>query len=587
MRVDAPLHMYESGFLRFTSSTLNSSHVEVRGFGYKVDNCVFNNSTISCEHNTMGNLIANSIFNNTSIPIALTSVYDGATTELYVYKTEFYNAGIAINKDMGRITARCCKFDGNETAIFGGDGSVTNISTLYNGGYNYFDNNDYNIKLGNALGIEMNDGYNEFYDGNIMNIEGNFDLNPPCDQILAYNNTWTPLSDTNVPYEDPNHPDQAEFKIYRYGRVPNPPTCLEYFKFGTVAVISTCGQHDDPKDPDDGPKSNDAENEFPLVNTPTYFTDTPFDYAMKVSAYTTTVADTVNGDDMIAADKYYELLYLAEMDSVSSDSIGALIERMLWNSLNNYKATIERLFADSILYRANNQTSFEPTVQNYVTTLMHFTDSIKTVENYKEQFQLEMWKASLMSTIGKNDKALQILTNINFCDHDSLQKIILDKQIQILEYHLMSSQMDAQAFLVDSITFVLDSSIYQIPIANYIDSTGFGSYIQSPNSVLFSSCNTFLAKQNGDLPRFSDMEAEIYPNPAQTQINVSITNGRIQSTDVLTLRMYELSGREVFSANLKAQNSRIELPDLANALFLYRIELNKNLIQQGKISIMK
>ncbi|NEN25307.1 T9SS type A sorting domain-containing protein [Cryomorpha ignava] len=422
------------------------------------------------------------------------------------------------------------------------------------------------------------------------------DLNcsPDPPQIIAYNNTWTPLLDTSVPFEDPNHPDEVEFDL-SVGDYNNTQgwwivECQIPFKFGPVAPITECGRYDDPKDPiilEDGPKSNGNESEFPLINSPVYFTDTPFDYAVKVAAFSTTTSDTLNGDDLVAADKFYELLSLAQIDSVSNDSIALVIEHMRWKSLNNYKATIERLFVDSILLRSNNQSSFDPIVQNYITVLMEFTDSVKTTYNYKEQFQLEFWKSSILSTIGKKDKALQILTNINYCDHDSLKRLILLESIQRLEFDLMCSQIDINTFLSDSITFVLDSTIYEIPLENYIDTTGFGSYIISPNTILFSSCNTASARPSQLGLNDSGVNVVLYPNPTQNYVNISFLNGYPSSESILTLRIFEITGREVFNAKLPPQNSRVDLPALANALYLYRLELNDKLIDQGKLSIIK
>ncbi len=585
--VDAKLNSPDPDYLYITNSELNNSLVSVRGYGYKVRSSEFNNSSINAKQNTMTNSVIYTTFDG-----ANTAILESLNTDLYVYKSEFRNHQNAILVDISSATFKCNTFEYNETAIYGWKESTVNLSTLYNGGYNYFDNNDYNIKFHQAYELLMEDGYNEFYDGDIMNVLGTFYFSGyPCPPAInAHNNTWTPLSNNNVPNSDPNHPDAAEFDLsmgYQPGGGPWQVYCQIGFDFGPVAPITRCGEYDDPKEPnpgDDGPKSNDFEEEFPLVSTPTYFTNKPFDYAVKVAAYSTSIADSANGNDMIAADKYYELLHLAVMDSVPSDSLSLVIENMRWNCLNNYKNTIQRLFTDSILLRSNNQNTFEPAVQNYVEVLMDFTDSVKTAENYKQQFQLELWKSSLLRTIGKKEMSLQLLSNINYCDHDSLKKVVLLELIQNLEYDLLVSQMED--YVGDSVTFVLDSSIYHIPLESYIDTSGFGSYIMSPNSILYSSCNTFLAKSASTDSNISS-DVGLYPNPAQDFLNVSILNDDISSEDILTIRVFEMTGRQIFTSRLKAQNVRIDLPDLANALYIYHIELNDKIIDQGKIAITK
>lgn len=586
--IKASLQYFESGPLSISYSDFKKSRIHVEGYGYFIQHSDFWFSPIFSEAGTVGNKIQYSTFTYES------TVSDESFTDMFIYKSEFSDNDAAAVKGNGRLTLKCNTFQQNEKAIFGGKGAVINLSTLYSGGYNFFRQNDYNIELGNAFGLLMEDGYNRFYDGNIMNVTGSMDLScNPQPQIIAYNNTWTPLTNTGVPFEDPNHPDEAEFDLsvgYWHNQQGWIVQCEIPFKFGPVAPVTECGRFDDPKDPIviiEGPKSNGTESEFPMINSPVYFTDTPFDDAVKVAAFSTTTSDTLNGDDLIAADKFYELLSLAQIDSVSNDSIALVIEDMRWKSLNNYKATIERLFVDSILLRSNNQSSFDAVVQNYITVLMEFTDSVKTNDNYKEQFQLEMWKSSILSTIGKKEKALQILTNINYCDHDSLKRLILLESIQRLEFDLMSSQIDITTFIGDSITFVLDSSIYQIPLENYIDTTGFGSYIISPNTILFSSCNTASPRPSQLGLNDSGVNVVLYPNPTQNYLNISFLDKYPDVESILTLHIFELTGKEVFNAQLSPQNSRVNLPALANALYLYRLELDDKLIDQGKLSIIE
>lgn len=65
------------------------------------------------------------------------------------------------------------------------------------------------------------------------------------------------------------------------------------------------------------------------------------------------------------------------------------------------------------------------------------------------------------------------------------------------------------------------------------------------------------------------------------------TLGNLSSESILTLRIFELTGKEVFNTKLPPQNVRLDLPALANALYLYRLEMDDKLIDQGKISIME
>src|SRR5690554_3043715 len=187
MPINALLHYWESGSLLIETSTFDHSWVNVRGYGYKVRSSSFIRSSIHSEFSTISNSISNSEFHHA----AATAVTDWSPTELFVYKTTFTDNKTGIWKMNGRVTAKCSEFIQNEIAIMGDKGSDVNLSTLYNGGYNFFDKNNYNIKLFLAAGLHLEDGYNELYYANIMNIEGYLDISSePCPPaLIAYNNS--------------------------------------------------------------------------------------------------------------------------------------------------------------------------------------------------------------------------------------------------------------------------------------------------------------------------------------------------------------------------------------------------------------
>jgi hypothetical protein len=157
--------------------------------------------------------------------------------------------------------------------------------------------------------------------------------------------------------------------------------------------------------------------------------------------------------------------------------------------LSVYKTLIEQMFADRVILTQENQTSFSPAVQAYVDILMMYTDSVKNMENYKTQFTLEMSKASLFHTIGKTDIALQILEIINSCDHDSVQKAILSSEIESLSTVLERQSQPIWALLSDSLISNVDSTLFIFDYESIIDSSGFGSFIENPNTGYFSACD--------------------------------------------------------------------------------------------------
>lgn len=488
-KIDAQLHYLGTGKLALTNSEFLYTGVNVQGKSYRVYGCDFQYSGISSLETTVINSVVVSSFSNCA------SAIDGESlSELYVYQTLFTNNSYGISKSLDRTTVKCSEFRSNGKPLNGYLGNEINISTIHSGGYNLFDDNDYNIYVWAAAGIIMQDGYNRFYDGNIMNIAGTLNLpwQPNCPpNINANNNIWTPLSGGG-PFADPNHPDENEFNVTIQSGSGTPVPvihCYVGFNFGNLPPIPTCAQYDRPdRDPLQGPKSNTPDVALlPLISTPLYFTDVPLDIALREAAGATTVNDSLAMDDLLAANMYYEIL-MADVDSVANDSLQSVVSELLWSGLYNYKASIERLLVDSTIIASQNTQSFTTPMQQYVDVLMHFTDSTKTTENYHRQFRLELAKASLLGSLGSESKALQIVANIDLCEHDSLQKIILTSQIENYTCHLQAINDGYNSYLYNGNEFVMDSSLFAAAINQVIDSSGFASYIHSPSSILFGIC---------------------------------------------------------------------------------------------------
>ncbi|NEN25308.1 hypothetical protein G3O08_17565 [Cryomorpha ignava] len=163
--INAALQYFESGPLYITSSEFTESRIVVEGYGYIVQFSDFWFSPIISSAGTVGNKIHYSTFTYGS------RVSDISVPDMFIYKSEFVNNSGGVGKSNGRLTLKCNTFENNETAVYGGKGSDINLSSLYSGGYNFFRQNDYNIKFNEAFDLLMEDGYNEFYDGNIMNVE--------------------------------------------------------------------------------------------------------------------------------------------------------------------------------------------------------------------------------------------------------------------------------------------------------------------------------------------------------------------------------------------------------------------------------
>jgi hypothetical protein len=580
--IDSRLHIENDGALISTRSNFEDLGITVRGFGYYFRDCSFDEAGIQGDEATITNEVLRSQFTNNSL------LADFSLTELLVSSCTFDSNSSGIFRENGRVTVRCSDFTNNLIGIEGAKGSTVNMSTYFNGGYNYFDDNNYNIQLYQAHDLLLDDGYNELYDASAFNISGTLDLtvNNCPKTIFAYNNIWTPASGGGQ-IADPNHPDSDEFEVFVGDLWPN-DLCQVVFKFGPVAAIARCGEHDGSQDDEDGLTKN-LNSQLPMISSASYFDSLSVDLALKEVSGTTTISDTLDGDDLLAANMYFELLSSIDADTLSNDSIRPIVDKMLWNAVYSYKAAIERLLLTNEFSAELNAVDFQPEIQDYVSILMQYTDSVKSLENYHDQFMLEMAKTSLFRNLNKPEESLQILVNINDCEHDSLQQIILDNMIQNVEFDIEAKALGVEASLYDSLYFVLDSSLYEIPLSSLTDTTGFGTYINGPNSLTFSECTdyTFASISTGNSGSGAENFYNIYPNPTTKQLVVERLILEESDAGIENFELYDLSGRLVFQAPIPRNVNDLSLPDLNSAFYIFMIRQESQVKEMGKLTILK
>ena len=76
--------------------------------------------------------------------------------------------------------------------------------------------------------------------------------------------------------------------------------------------------------------------------------------------------------------------------------------------------------------------------------------------------------------------------------------------------------------------------------------------------------------------------ATVAPNPLQHSMNITLTNALAEQGH--TVMLYNMQGKKVLEALLSGQTTHIDI-DMPNGIYLYRILLNNEILQSGKVII--
>lgn len=486
--------------------------------------------------------------------------------------------GIGVAKRGGRLTLKCNDFINLSYAVDGWNMASLNLSTLHGGGYNFFQGNKFNIHFEGISQLILERGYNEFNAGSVKNIFG----------LIAFTSAFScfPLDATlNIWAQQALDPNQNHIWVENGGT----QVCNVNLNYGdpNEAQVASCGEHD-PPEREHMEKSGLAKNgttAYPLITTDNYFDATPYDVAVQLAAVQSTLVDSLNGDNLVSAAMYHELLEV-DLDFVEDDSLAAGVERMSWQALHAYKGIIELLLADSVLSQESNQITFEDATQAYANTLMAFTDSVKTPENYGAQFDLELMKTSLFLSLNKPDIAYSILANMDYCDHDSLERAVLTSLMEHIAYDIYASELGSTFHLSNGGSFELDSAILANLTYSAVDISTFGTYIVDPQYVWFSNCDEWSAPKNQKGGSNLKAQFNFFPNPTSSTMNVEIYRSDMPADLNYEFRLYDLQGKLMLATQLQQNWQQVSLPKLPSALYLGAVYSEGLPVYQQKVNIM-
>jgi len=584
------------GYLKFESSTFERSNISIRGGSFDFASSVFDNLSIEEEET-----VHTSRFTSSHLSGWPSIIVSKSLQELRVVGSSVTYLTRGIQKHGGRLTVRCSEFRDNFefSAISLFDNARLDMNLRNGAGYNVFQDNLSHIKVDYSV-FNIGMGYNQFYYDAVNAtpqssiIHGRVGYTPGSVQsdylISAIHNTWTPYGQS----PNPAWPDPAAFEIEVYHDEPLNSQVMFYvpFDFGQVMPPTECGLYDYPADPPpvEGPK-NGSENTIssqtvPLMSGTVYFDGLQFDEALQTVSNLLIEADTAEADMQLIADMYFDLLSSVP-DCNEPDSACKALNQMCFEALHGYKSAIEIMFKEEELTIDENQASFQPTVSDYASTLMSFTDSVKTPENHFKQFDLEMMKVSLFRGIQKYDQALSILINMEQCEHDSIREVIIDSQIQniLFDQHVHSEGVSYD--LENESSFELDSSLFHLYAQSIIDTSGFGSYIIGPNNLMFTHCEIPVSGDKSLSAGNAGTPVEIFPNPTLGEVQVRLNIPEFSSDDaVYLMQLHDLSGRIVFSEVIRSTDQSIVLPNLQRSIYISSVSRGDERIFRGKLTVM-
>jgi hypothetical protein len=526
-------------------SSMSISHDEFNGenagivnkFGqYNVTFCNFTNCGIESTSLHEASSISNSNFISYTSGNT-TAVFDKSIVEIVLQKNSLIGYAKGVSKMGGKLTLRCNSLLSNTTAITAAK-TILNMSSLSSGGYNQFDNNTSNILLNNCLQFDINKGYNSLTGWIGSNITGT--IAGSCDPftceggpIVANSNHWdiSPLNGVSIftsqgaiscsglmngcPVELLDEQPQQAFSC---------PLVRPFVKPSVKSLVVSNESDPNTKLHNTPGQLRSETEELPLIYSE-HFDGVPLDSALGLASWQMELYDSL-ANDFLALQLFHEVL------SSPLDKSDSEIRYFIHWGVENMKSTLENLFATNELNAQNNQSSFDPIVQQYVDVINSLTTSNISDSLYTTQFYLELNKGQLFSTLKKPQMANWVLTHLDDCALDSLEQETLNRWIYQVQLEIQDLNSDG----VDS--FQIDTTAFNTPEANDLENYRFGVTIHSPNSVSFVNCQQLYFYRN--LHEGAD-EIVVYPNPASEKIYIN-TNEDLRIEEVVLL---DLQGRSV------------------------------------------
>lgn len=496
--------------------------------GYKVSLSSFHNCSILSNSLNQTSTITQTVFQSDDLHIPY-AIQDRSIVEIIAHNNEIQGYGTGIIKASGKISLRCNTVSGNVLGLLG-EKTRVNMSESDYAGHNHFIENNNNIHLNHAVDFNITKGFNELRDWNYSNIIGS--VYGFCDQVCSVQefdvtgNYWNdePNEGCSVVYVGGNDcvgmDDGCAVHLHDASPVyaVDCPATKPFVKPRVKSVI----QIDNPElrlVQTPGQLKSQVET-MPIINT-AHFYNVPLDSALGLAFSNTELYDSL-ANDLDAVALFHEILN-ADLN-MQDDTIRSLVH---WG-VEHMKSAVENLFNDQELSAANNQTSFEPAVQQYVDVLNSLTTTSVDDSLYYTQFYLELNKGQLFKTIGKPETAYWVFQHLGDCAIDSLEQAELNMWRDIVLAEIDSTNL----------TQTIQESID--PETNDLATYRLGVTIVSPNYVSFVSCANWVFLKKEEMAN----HVRVYPNPSHGEFTLESAFW----PEGAAWEVYDISGKKVFSS---------------------------------------
>lgn len=520
----------EGSFSTISQSDFNGLH---SGFsavktGYKVNLSSFLNCGVLSNSLNQTSTITQNVFQSDDLHIPF-GIQDRSIVEIIAHNNEIHGYAAGIIKASGKISLRCNTISGNILGLLAEKTRVNMTESDY-AGHNHFTENNHNIRLDHVVDFNIAKGFNEFSNWTFSNIIGS--MYGYCDQVCSVQDF-----DVTANYwdDEPNDGSSLVFvggsncfgydggcAVHLHDESPvysvDCPTTKPFVKPRVKSAFQV--ENDEMRlvfTP--GQLKSEVET-MPIISTE-HFYQVPLDSALGVAFSNTEFYDSL-ANDLVAVDLFHEILS-ADLD-MQNDTTRSLVH---WG-VEHMKTSVENLFNDQELSVANNQSTFEPAVQQYVDVLNTLTTTSVDDSLYYTQFYLELNKGQLFKTIGKPETAYWVFQHLGDCEIDSLEQAELNMWRDIVLAEIDSTN------LMQTVQESID------PEVNDLSTYRLGVTIVSPNYVSFVSCANWIFLKKEDEAN----HVRVYPNPSQGEFTLEAGYWPKDAT----LEVYDISGKKVFSS---------------------------------------